>query len=605
MTTESFFRGCAVSCFSSALVRGAALLWLAALVGCSSGDSDESSAILNTDDDHSAEHGSNSDNITDAWVLRVAALSENRTPPDPDPASFGFDQESGVFTHPSMTRDSHDPHPFDGTLPYWDSNDYAMNMRVEAYYPITVEPFHTWQNIVDFDGRRYLYQYVRRDLKIMDITDPKAVKVLLTRGHTWGPEGEGEEENPYPEGEMFGAASIQWNDALGKYIMVQAYEIRRFGLLSDKYSEPEQVEKIRHSNHLKGFKVYAMNGPLPDDWELLSDRTTDYENPGAPVGEQQGSGVRDIPVYFGGQYMFVAAAPSASHALTEYPNDLYSAGYQSWDVSDPANPTFLDQLNVAGQIAGDSANEAIYVNNPRAGNRTSWMGARMSLFIPTPVEEGGKYGYAAMGGLGFFVVDISDPTEMRVVGDVEFEPNVAGVESDYVDVTQVEKTGIVYVSGYPLNEDCWEPYKDIFMIDVSSPDDPRVIGVLPRPKPPADAAFSDFCQRRGSFGPKRSGYYTQPGTPRDGILPYNFYNAGLQVFDVSDSANPEIVAYFVPRFDEARVVSYAMGNLSHGVYVEYDRNLFWLFTNHGIYCLSSPVLGEPNLGPPTEPWPKR
>ena len=186
---------------------------------------------------------------------------------------------------------------------------------------------------------------------------------------------------------------------------------------------------------------------------------------------------------------------------------------------------------------------------------------------------------------------------MHTVGHVEFEPSVAGVEGDFVDVTQVEKTGIVYTSGYPLNEDCWEPYKDIFMIDVNDPYDPKIIGTLPRPKPPADAPFTDFCQRRGSFGPKRSGYYTQPGTPRDGILPFSFYNAGLQVFDVSDTENPHVAAYFVPRFDEERVVSYAMGNLSHGVYVEYDRNLFWLFTNHGIYCLSSPVLGKPNLGP--------
>ncbi len=606
MTIEEGRQSRSVLCLTVIAARKTAVVLLAIVAaGCSFPDKDDAAASSTTAQKSPAGHSSSDDNIRDSWLLRLTSLSENKTPPDPAAESFGLDEETGAFAHPAMTRDSHDPHPFPGILEHWDGNDYAKNMKVEAYYPITVEPFHTWQNIVDFDGRRYLYQYVRRDLKIMDITDPRDVKVLLTRGHTWGLDGAGEEENPYPDGDMFGAASIQWNANLGKYIMVQAFEIRRFGLLNDKYSEPELVETIRHSNHLKGFKVYAMNGPMPEAWELLAERTTDHENPDVPIGEQQGSGVRDIPVFFGGKYMFVAAAPSASHALTEYPNDLYSAGYQSWDMSDPANPRFLDQLNVDGQIAGDPAHEAAYVNNARAGNRTSWMGARMSLFIPVPVEEGGNYGYAAMGGLGFYVVDITDPAEMRAIGHVAFEPSVAGVESDYVDVSQVEKTGIVYMSGYPLNEDCWEPYKEIFMIDVNDPENPTVIGVLPRPEPPVDAAYSDFCQRRGSFGPKRSGYYTQPGKPRDGILPFNFYNAGLQVFDVTDLANPEIVAYFVPRFDEERVVSYAMGNLSHGVYVEYDRNLFWLFTNHGIYCLSSPVLGEPNLGPPVAPWPKR
>jgi hypothetical protein len=544
-------------------------------------------------------------NITDEYVLGTDALVADRTPPEPDPSSYGMDSATGRFKHPSATPEQHDSRPFEGQLDYWDTNEYAKDMTIEAYYPIVPEPFHTWQNIVDFEGRRYMYQYVRGDLKIYDITNPKDLKVLHEQGHTWTKEGGGEEVDPYPEGDMFGAASIQWNEDLGKYIMVQAFEIRRFGLLSNKRQEPDKVDMIRHANHLKGFKVYEMNGPLPEDWKLLSERTTDYEHPDAPVGQQQGSGVRDIPAYYGGKYMFVAAAQSAEYALTEYPNDLYSAGYQAWDMSNPQDPTFISQFNVPGQKLGNPEDEAVFKQNPRSGNRTSWFGARMSIFMPKPVEEGGKYGYAAMGGLGFYVLDISNPSEIKAVSHLEFPPSVAGTEGDYINVTQVEKTGIVYYSGYPLNEDGWEPYKDIYMIDVNDPSNPKVVGTLPRPTPPADAAFTDFAQRRGSFGPKRSGYYTQPGTPRDGILPFAFYNAGVQIFDVTDIENPTIAAYFVPKFDPERVPGYAMGNLSHGVYMEYDRNLIWLFTNHGMYCLSTPVLGKPDFGPPKNPWPRR
>ena len=64
-----------------------------------------------------------------------------------------------------------------------------------------------------------------------------------------------------------------------------------------------------------------------------------------------------------------------------------------------------------------------------------------------------------------------------------------------------------------------------------------------------------------------------------------FYNAGVQIFDVNDPEKAESVAYFVPRFSED-VVEYARGNLAHGIYVEYDRNIIWLFTNHGFYALS-------------------
>ena len=61
----------------------------------------------------------------------------------------------------------------------------------------------------------------------------------------------------------------------------------------------------------------------------------------------------------------------------------------------------------------------------------------------------------------------------------------------------------------------------------------------------------------------------------------------------------------MPPFNTERVAEFARGNLSHAVYVEYDRNLFWLFTNHGFYVLSSPLLGEPDLAAPTRVWPPR
>ncbi|MFW7524724.1 LVIVD repeat-containing protein [Vibrio ostreicida] len=539
--------------------------------------------------------------IEDNEVKKQVSLSPDRAPMPPALDSYGM-QSDGSFQHPTAAPESHQPHPFSGQMSDWDTNSYIKNMRVEAYYPIQVEPFHTWQNIIDFDGKRYLYQYVRSDLKIFDITDPKAATLLLTKGHTWGKSGSGEPQNPFAEGEMMGAASIQWSDHQQSYVMVQAYEVRRFGLLKDKYRQPDKVKAIRQSPHLKGFKVYAMKGPLPKDWTLLAERTTDILHPDAPIGQQQGSGVRDIPTYNGDGIMYVAAAPDKRYGLTEYPNDLYSAGYQAWDMSDPTNPRLLDVLSVPGQIIGDAEHEAVYKADARAGNRTSWMGARMSLFLH---DKQADYGYAAMGGLGFYVIDVRDPSNMKVVGNLKFPPNIAGTEGDFVDVSQVKESGLVYYSGYPLNEDCYEPYKDIHIIDVSDPKNPISKGVMPRPTPPESAKFTDFCQRRGSFGPKRTGAYHQPGIARKDLLPYNFYNAGLQVFDVSDPNKPHIAAYFVPPFAPDKVASYAMGNLSHSVYVEYDRNLFWLFTNHGFYALSSPLLGEPKFSAPQRPWPPK
>ena len=146
--------------------------------------------------------------VEDPFVLLADSICEANEPTDPDPSSWGMDPAMGRFTHPEVTPHQHEAVTFEGELDYWDTNDYAKNMKVEAYYPWVVEPFHTWQNIVDFDGRRYLYQYVRRDLGIFDITDPKNVEKIYEKGHPWGPDGPGEEVNPYARDDMFGAASI-------------------------------------------------------------------------------------------------------------------------------------------------------------------------------------------------------------------------------------------------------------------------------------------------------------------------------------------------------------------------------------------------------------
>jgi hypothetical protein len=203
-----------------------------------------------------------------------------------------------------------------------------------------------------------------------------------------------------------------------------------------------------------------------------------------------------------------------------------------------------------------------------------------------------------MGGLGFYVVDISDPANMRTVGHLDLPPSVAGNEGDNIDITKVEINGQVYFSGYPMNDDCYEPYKDIYEIDVREPANPRITTTLPRPRPPRDAAFTDFCQRRGSFGPKRTGYYIQqPGTPSPRYLPYAFYNAGLQMFDVADPLHPKVAAYFVPKMVDPKI-NLNFEDPVHGVYIEWDRNLIWIMSNHGIYVVSSPLLGKPVLTMP-------
>ncbi|WTW93579.1 hypothetical protein OG216_09425 [Streptomycetaceae bacterium NBC_01309] len=553
----------------------------------------------------------------------IPFVCDNSRPQPADPGSYGM-QLDGSFLHPASTPvDEENPHPFPGRMDDYDTRSYSKNVKVEAAYEgadFTPDFFHTWQNIVDFGGRRYMFQYDRSEGRVYDITDVRNVKVVerMSRNDVDGDESAA--NGSWAAYDYWGATTIQWNAKLNAYVMVMSFEDKRqIDELhpepgKDKFDNPAGVAAVRAKQGLKGFKVFKLNGPMKKDWQLLATVSTDSTQ-ADPLNSdlskpQQGSGSLDVPMWDGGKYLFLAVAPNDTYANTEYPTNLHSAGYQSWDMSDPTKPRLLDTWHLEGQVTGE---EAAYAKNPRCGNRTSWMGARMPLFIPKPVEKGGKYGFAVQGGFGLTVLDISNPGDMKQVGHLDLPPSVAGTEGDNIDVSQYEKTGMIYLSGYPLTEDCYEPYKPIWQIDARDPAKPRVVGQLPRPTPPKSSGITDYCQRRGSFGPKRSGYYTNPGRPDDGTLVYGFYNAGAQIFDVDNPSRPEIDAYFVPKAygtktkdwptETGEFPDWAKGNQTHGVYVEWDRNIVWVLTNHGIYAVSSrDTLGRPNLGRPDKPF---
>jgi hypothetical protein len=104
-------------------------------------------------------------------------------------------------------------------------------------------------------------------------------------------------------------------------------------------------------------------------------------------------------------------------------------------------------------------------------------------------------------------------------------------------------------NSYANNVEVIGIYEDIFVVDAKDVTAPKIVAKLPRPVPPKEAPFTDYCQRKGSFGPKRPGYHTtQPVRWQQGMLDYALYSAGVQLFDVSDPLNATIAGYYVPRF---------------------------------------------------------
>jgi hypothetical protein len=103
---------------------------------------------------------------------------------------------------------------------------------------------------------------------------------------------------------------------------------------------------------------------------------------------------------------------------------------------------------------------------------------------------------------------------------------------------------------------------------------------------------------RGRFSSRVMQHWIAPGKARPDIVALSYLNAGLRLFDISDPTEPKEVAYFVPPRDGEMddYMSWRRGT-TEAVFIEWDRNLIWLSTHAGVYCLSAPFLGTPVLEP--------
>ena len=139
-----------------------------------------------------------------------------------------MDPATGRFIWPKATPEVHEGQPFPGEMTSWDKNSYAKNVKVLAFYPGVNSPFHAWNNIIDFEGKRYLYIHDRDYLRIMDVTDPANGKIVFSSGGVWGPKGPSEWYDAANVKDYLGGATIAWSKKLGKPVLVASYEIGRY-----------------------------------------------------------------------------------------------------------------------------------------------------------------------------------------------------------------------------------------------------------------------------------------------------------------------------------------------------------------------------------------
>jgi len=462
-----------------------------------------------------------------------------------------------------------------GALNYIDQKQYIHNMEIHAHFPTTGsvtigggEPLTTlWAR-----GKQRMIPGSGGFIDISDGRNPVQVNKNLCPGVV---------------------PNIAYNTKIKKWIRLQDALGR---ITSPNPQHPhgkfdygkEELDKLLAAKRFKGIRNYDVTDPRNP--VLLEEFST---------GET-GSGTHDN-FYDGGQYAYLDCGWDDQLRMEEG-SQPFSHGLMIVDVSDPSHTKEVSRWWVPGQRLGE---EEEYKKYWFAGDRGSFTGNHGAAIPPKRIEDGGTIAYTGFGAFGMFVLDLSDIRHPKPIGRYSNPLEGTGAIPYHTiypirtNAKHPQLRDLVITTVEAIEADCREPFHLPYIISVKDPRNPKLIGMFPRPVPPADAPYADFCQARGRFSSHNCQSWLAPGEMRPDFVALSYFNAGLRIYDISDPTNPKEVAWFVPGREGEEISkfdSYFRGT-GENVFVEWDRNLIWLSTHEGLYCMSTPFLGKPILEP--------
>ena len=458
-----------------------------------------------------------------------------------------------------------------GALNFLDRNEYIHNMEVISY----------------IEGPE-----IRSGEPLMTMW-ARGAQRLLPAGSGWLDVSHA--ENPeYIDIGMSLNGPVAYQEATGKWIFVRTHGQPLSGAGPGYPFGRYHEEKFRQAvsyDGLRGISTYDVTDP--SDPKLLNEFST---------GES-GSGTHHN-FYDGGRYAYLDAGWSSQFRMenAQRPN---GNGLMIVDLSDPENVREVARWHVPGQLYGE---ETEYYKYWFAGDHASWTSSHGAPSVPVRVEDGGTYGYGGFGHFGMITFDFSDIRNPKAVSQLRWDFETIGGIPYHTVLPIIDANGVFTqrVIGLPevIEPDCREPFKPVQLIDVSDPRNPEIAGLFPRPQPPEDAPYVDFCLSRGRFGTHNTHAFIAPGQANPNIIATTHFNAGVRITDISNPTRPREVAWYIPpRAGEIEDYDSWRRGDTESVFIEWDRNLIWVGTHVGTYCLSCPALGQPVLEPRTiERW---
>lgn len=299
--------------------------------------------------------------------------------------------------------------------------------------------------------------------------------------------------------------------------------------------------------------------------------------------------------YDGGRYAYLASALPGTRGQQPYHNVDFIL--QVIDVSDIKNPKEVSRWWVPGQMKTE---ETAFLKWPEAEQvmtppktwspemKFHYLQFHGPCFVPKRVEDGGNRAYCSFGPLGMRILDVSDIRQPKEISTLDISPPFDGGIPVHTAYPMPERK-LAFINGENTRWDCHEGITMPWVVDIRAEKYPMTIASFPVPKPPKEAPYNDFCFRGGRLGTHSSQNFKAPGQPRYDLMSYAWFEGGFRLYDISNPFRPEEVAWVVP----------AQGNRrgTEGALIEWDRNIMHVFSDTGLYILSSPALGEPVLGP--------
>jgi len=439
---------------------------------------------------------------------------------------------------------------------------YIKNMEVVAYHDADNHYLFQSQLYKTADGKYYLYGgcFYGYGVEIIDVTDPANPRHV--------------QYMPVMDPEVYPYMSTPKVQIADDLMIVSNGNCLEFlhGPAPEKYTPAPG-----------GVHIFSLKEDPEHPKKLSFWSTGDEGNPGAGVHRF---------TYNGGKYLHLSATAVGFKDFI----------YRIVDISDPTNPHEVGRWWNPGQFFGNQTKKT------REKEWNGWQGYNTYPgFVHFPYVDGDT-AYLSCAGAGFKILDVSNPEWPQVIGEAKMTPPFATKFGGALCHTFMPIHGTKYAIGMQEGERQWTYNKNDFdkfgvqamcgieMFDISNPEDPVLISVLPYPEVPEDFPYKNFNDLGygypTSFGPHNL-HEPMTGKPwledRSDRAYDCYFHAGLRVYDISDPYVPKEIAYFIPPNPEKLCFDVKMPNKPLGTaedLVVDDRGYIYMNAMHdGVYIL--------------------